>query len=598
MSSKIRIVFIYLFTIYALPALSQTAGKNFSSPVADANLVLPPAWAFGLLYGSYTNQRQTINRIEEIKKHHYPIDAYWIDSWFWSYADKGKGPKKFIDFVADTISYPNRKRMWKYMHDNDIKGGFWTWDCIEQTGNEKAFEQFKDKGYFSKIFINKDAWHNSSTSTAMFEKANKNAGTPTGNIDFDNPEAVAFFKQKMKPFFDEGADFIKLDRTDNINTCKTMFEMSQQFGKETKGRGFLLSHSGGTDNENYKKYPAKWTDDTRSDWTVEKPTVEFNPWVPHVAFKENIAMYTDPKKSTSRIPFLTNDLGGFDMGKTNKPDEELYIRWLQFSMFCPITEVFSQPENPTSNLAWKYSNRADSIFRFYTHLRMRMFPYIYSSAHLCRIEGKPMIGKIQGNLYEFTLGSELLAAPVYEKGAITQKVFLPEGKWVNYWSGETLQGNSEYTVPAPIGKVPLFIKQGSIIPMREYASSIERGNNNVLSLQVYPGADGRFNLVEDDGTSNDYLKGSYASTVMELKNRRNGFVLTIDPLQGFYKTVVMKRKWILYFHCPGKPLQVTLNGKPVMFSYNTIKKIAAVKTALLPVSRPVVFETKYPAHFN
>ena len=97
-------------------------------------------------------------------------------------------------------------------------------------------------------------------------------------------------------------------------------------------------------------------------------------------------MYTDPEKATSKIPFLTNDLGGFDMGKTNKPDEELYIRWLQFSMFCPITEVFSQPENPTSNLAWKYSGRADSIFRFYSHLRMQLFPYIYSSAQLSRIE--------------------------------------------------------------------------------------------------------------------------------------------------------------------------------------------------------------------
>ena len=366
MRGKIEILVFYLFAVCALPAYSQktTNHKNDHPVVSDTNLVLPPSWAFGVLYGAYTNQQQTINRIEEIKKHDYPIDAYWIDSWFWSYADKGKGPKKFIDFVADTISYPNRKNMWKFMHDNDIKGGFWTWDCIEQTGNEKAFEQFKDKGYFSKIFINNNSWHNNSTSTAMFEKGNKNAGTPTGNIDFDNPKAVAFFKQKMKPFFDEGADFIKLDRTDNINTCKAMFEMSQEFGTETKGRGFLLSHSGGTDNETYKKYPAKWTDDTRSDWTVEKPTIEFNPWVPHVAFKENIAMYTDPEKATSRIPFLTNDLGGFDMGKTDKPDEELYIRWLQFSMFCPITEVFSQPENPTSNLAWKYSGRADSIFRF------------------------------------------------------------------------------------------------------------------------------------------------------------------------------------------------------------------------------------------
>ncbi len=426
MKSKLQIVVFYLFTVcVCLPAYSQVKNSDEQFAVADTNLVLPPSWAFGVLYGGYTNQQETIDRVKEIKNHDYPIDAYWIDSWFWSYADKGRGPKKFIDFIADTTSYPNRKAMWSFLQQNGIKGGFWIWDCIEKTGNEEAFKEFKDKGYFSKIFINNDSWHNNSTSTAMFEKGKKHSGTPTGNIDFDNPNAVAFFKQKMKHFFDEGADFIKLDRTDKINTCKAMFEMSQEFGKETKGRGFMLSHSGGTDNDAYERYPGKWTDDTRSDWTIEKPTVKFNPWVPHVAFKENIAMYTDPQKSTSKIPFLTNDMGGFDMGKTDKPSEELYIRWLQFSMFCPITEVFSQPENPTSNLAWKYSARADSIFRFYSHLRMQLFPYIYSAAELRRIKGNPIIGKIPGHLYEFTLGPELLVAPVYEQGATSRKVFLP-----------------------------------------------------------------------------------------------------------------------------------------------------------------------------
>ncbi len=592
MKSKIKIAVICLFTGCFLTANSQTINHVYSA-VADSNLVLPPSWAFGVLYGAYTDQTQTINRIEEIKKHNYPIDAYWIDSWFWSYADKGRGPKKFIDFVADTASFPDRAFMWKFMQGNDIKGGFWTWDCIEKTGNEDAFNEFKDKGYFSKIFINKDTWHNNSTSTAMFEKGNKNAGTPTGNIDFDNPKAVAFFKQKMKHFFDEGADFIKLDRTDKISICKAMFEMSQQFGKETKGRGFMLSHSGGTENEAYKKYPGKWTDDTRSDWTVEKPTVQFNSWVPHVAFKENIAMYTDPQKSTSKIPFLTNDLGGFDMGKTDKPNEELYIRWLQFSIFCPITEVFSQPENPTSNLAWKYSSRADSIFRFYSHLRMQLFPYIYSAAESRRLKGTPIIGKIPGHLYEFTLGPGLLIAPVYEQGATSRKVFLPAGKWINYWTGKKLKGNSEYLVSAPIDKVPLFVKQGSVIPMRKYASSIERGDNQTLILQVYPGDNGSFDLIEDDGSSNDYLKGKLALTRMELKNSRRGFTLTIQPVNGDYRGMNQDRKWVLNIHCVKKPKFIKFNQQRLYFSFNSHTHIASVETAIRSMHEVSKFEVSY-----
>ncbi len=573
-----------------IAAKSQTAGDLLSKrTVADSNIILPPAWAFGVMYGGYTNQQETINRIAEIKKHHYPIDAYWIDSWFWSYADKGAGPQKYIDFVADTVAYPSRSKMWTYLQRNNIKGGFWLWDCILETGNEKAFNDFKQKGFFSSIYLNTNSWHNGSRSTAMFQNGKEQKGTQCGNIDFDNPLAVAYFKQKMKPFFDEGADFIKLDRTSKISICKAMFEMSQEFGKETKGRGFILSHTDGQETEAYKRYPTKWTDDTRSHWTIEKPLVDFNSWVPNVALKENIAMYTNPKSRTAEIPFLANDLGGFDMGKTNKPEEELYIRWLQFSMLNPVTEVFSQPENPTANLAWMYSKRADSIFRNYAHWRMQMFPYIYSYAHRSRIEGKHMIGKIPGHLYQYMFGDELLAAPVYEKGAINQKVFLPAGKWINYQTGEPLQGNAEHTVAAPLHQIPLFVKQGAIIPMRNYASSIEKGNNNILVLDVYPGADGSFNLLEDDGISNDYLKGIYASTSMKLSNNAGKLLLQINAVEGTYAGMKPTTKWIIHIHCPTAPTQIIFNNKRLKFSFDKVNKIAVASAPAYLVKRPSSF---------
>jgi len=580
------------------PAKSQTvSGKLWKHPIPetlDTNLILPPAWAFGVLYGGYTDQQGTIDRIREIKAHDYPIDSYWIDSWFWSYAEKGMGPKKFIDFVADTIGYPDRPKMWEFMKESNIKGGFWIWDCILQTGNEKAFNDFNSRGYFSNTYIETGAWHNYSRSTAMFEAGNDTKkGTLCGNIDFDNPLAVKYFKVRMKHFFDEGADFIKLDRTSKISVCKTMFEMSQEFGKETKGRGFMLSHSFETDNEAYKKYPTKWTDDTRSDWTVENPLVKFNPWVPNIAFKENIAMFTDPKRTSSKIPFLTNDLGGFDMGLTSKPEEELYIRWLQFSMFNPITEIFSQPENPTANMAWLYSDRADTIFRFYSHLRLQLFPYLYSYAHLTRLKGENMIRKIPGQLYEFMLGNELLVAPVYEKGATSRKVFLPEGNWINYWTGGQISGNAEMKVLTPIDQIPLFVRAGSIIPMREYASSIEKGNNETIILHIYPGDNGRFQLIEDDGTSNDYLKGIYGSTIIELKNSFDKIIVKISPLEGSYNGMAISRKWILNIHCNETPKKIRMNQQKLKFSYDKVMKIAIVETSNHSVKKLLDFEVSY-----
>jgi len=535
---------------------------------ADTNVVLPPAWAFGVLYGGYTNQQQTIERIQKIEAHDYPIDAYWIDSWFWSFDDHGIGPEKFIDFVADTVSFPDRKAMWNFMQERHIKGGFWVWDCILKTGNEEAFNAFDEKGYFSKVYLNKNSWHNKGTSTAMFQEANKHPGTLCGNIDFNRPKAVALFKKNMKHFFEEGADFLKLDRTDKISVCKAMFEMSQEFGKETKGRGFLLSHSGGTNNDEYKRYPTKWTDDTRSDWTVEKPTKKFDPWVPRVAFKETIAMYIDSDQATSKIPFLTNDTGGFDMGKTDSPDEELYIRWLEFSMFTPITEVFSQPENPTSNLAYNYSEKADSIFRFYSHLRMQLFPYIYSYAHLTRLNGVNMIRKISDHLYEYQLGKEMLVAPVYQQGATSREVYLPEGKWYNYWIGKVADGGDSLLVDAPLNQIPLFVRQGAIIPRRNYASSIEKGTNDTLQLQLYTGSESSFSLIEDDGTSNDYLKGIYAESKLQLKDTTNADVLTIHPASGSFSGMKDQRVWQLQIRSEKPVAEINMNGKSLAFQKN------------------------------
>jgi alpha-glucosidase (family GH31 glycosyl hydrolase) len=584
-----------LFTILFLKVDAQSSiHLQNREVVADTNLILPPSWAFGILYGGYTNQQETIDRIKEIKKHNYPIDAYWIDSWFWSYTEKGKGPQKYIDFVADTIAFPDRSKMWDFLQKNNIKGGFWTWDCILETGNEKAFTDFKAKGYFSNIYDETNTWHNNSFSTAMFQDTkDKKKATLCGNINFDDPQAVLYFKQQMKHFFDEGADFIKLDRTAKVGTSKTMFEISQEFGKETKGRGFMLAHSFDTDNEEYKRYPAKWTDDTRSDWTVEKPLVKFAEWAPAVAFKENIAMFTNPVKPSSKIPFLANDLGGYTVGNVSKPEEELYIRWLQFSMFNPIVEVFSEPENITSNLPWKYSERADSVFRFYAQLRMQLFPYIYSYALRSRIEGNHMIGKFPEHIYQYTFGDELLLVPVYERGAVTQKVYIPEGNWINYWTGEEMKGNEEYTVSAPVHEVPLFVKQGAIIPMRNYASSIEKGNNNTLTLHVYPGAEGSFNLLEDDGISNDYLNGIYASTIIELKNSTGKFVLTINPIQGNYSGMSPTRNWILYIHSSESPKQISLDRKSLKFRYNKVNKIAIVETSQLQVKKLLDFEVSY-----
>lgn len=544
---------ISLFASCQSTSLLSSNPENYkqvlNQPI-DTIVRIPPAWAFGVLYGGYTDQKQSLQTIEEIMAHEYPIDAYWIDSWFWSYKDKGSGPKKYIDFIADSVSYPDRKAMWNFMQERHIKGGFWVWDCIQENGNETVYRAFDSLGYFSSKYLNTNPWHNNSSTTAMFESGTTaRKGTWCGNIDFQNPEAVAYFKEKMKPFFDEGADFVKLDRTSDLHTVKAVFEMSQEWGLESKGRGFTLSHSGDTNNPDYKRYPTKWTDDTRSDWNMSHPTKVFNDWVPKVAFKENIHLYTDPILPTSNIPYLTNDTGGFDMGITEFPDEELYIRWVQFSTFTPIMEVFSQPENPTRNLAYKYSKQADSIFKTYTHLRMKLFPYLYSYALAVRIEGKKMIQPLRDEKEVYYFGNELLVAPVFEKQGRMRSIDLPKGFWTNFLTSEKYVGGKMVDVKAPLDQIPLLVKSGSIIPMRDYQPQIEVGSNEKIILHVFPGEDTVFKLYEDDGMSNDYLENAITLTEIQLKQiDKEHFKISILPSKGDFVGFNEHRIWQFVIH--------------------------------------------------
>lgn len=565
-------IFTKLLFLTIIPILLISCQKDFKKnsqlskinlKIADSSVVLPPSWAFGYIYGTYTNQEQSVNLINNIIGHDYPIDAFWIDSWIWDWQNGGKGPDKYIDFIGDTISYPNRKEFWSFMETNNIKSGMWVWDCILKTGNEEAYEDFKTRGFFKNEYINTNSWHNGSRTTIMDGNAVKVEGTWCGNIDFENPEAVAYFKERMSHFFDDGLDFLKLDRTDAVPVVKAMFELTQEKGKETKGRGFAFSHSNGVETGEYKKYPGKWTDDTRSDWSAFKHKRTFQPWIPKVGLKENIAMYTDLKKHYYKIPFLANDLGGFAVSEDGFIDEELYIRWSQFAAFVPLTTPFSQPENKSGNIAFNISKRADSIFRTFSHLKMKLFPYIYTYAHKSRIDGINTIRPIKNDLYTYHFGDNFLVAPIYEEGSRSRLVHFPEDdNWINYWTGKEYTGGTNDTIEANINIIPLFVKKGAIIPMRSYSRSIIAGTNDFLELHLYPGENSAFQLIEDDGSSNEYLNGFFAITDLEMVNLSDSsFKLTINPVKGNYEGMNEIRKWQVYVHSNKKYDEIKIGSQ-------------------------------------
>jgi alpha-glucosidase (family GH31 glycosyl hydrolase) len=280
-------------------------------------------------------------------------------------------------------------------------------------------------------------------------------------------------------------------------------------------------------------------------------------------YKQNVEMVAWPKRFQYDVPFLTHDAAGFRIIGSNDNGEELFIRWIQFSLFNPVTEIFQSLFNSHANLAWQFSPRANDMFVELSHLKMRLFPYIYSYAHLTRQTGKKMIQGDGIHRHQYLFGNELLVGPVVDKGAVTKEMFFPEGKWFDYYSGKQYDGNQSVKVEAPLTRIPLFVRAGAIIPMREYARSVEMGTNNRLTLDVYPSGHSGFTLFEDDGTSNDYLTGGFATTKFECKQSAGNITFVIHPFKGSFNGMPVSRNWTLKINQASAPKSINLNNRTV-----------------------------------
>jgi alpha-glucosidase len=293
--------------------------------------------------------------------------------------------------------------------------------------------------------------------------------------------------------------------------------------------------------------------------------------------RENIAVVADPKRSTYGAAFLANDTGGYDTFGDGTPTEELFVRWLQFSSLNTLTTFFSFAASPTRNHPYAYSPDAQAVARQYLHLRMRLFPYLYTAALDTRLTGRKPVQGDGVHEYQYLLGPALLVAPVFTPSTVTREVFLPEGRWYDWDTDRVYEGNRTVTVDAPLEKLPLFVRAGALVPLRDYASSIAAGTNARLTLEAWPGpAASSYTLREDDGTSNDYLDGGFASTGLNLAARDGRTTLEILPVQGKYAGMAPERQWTVRLHDQPAPKAVRLDGRPLEFTYDAAERVVTV----------------------
>ena len=316
----------------------------------------------------------------------------------------------------------------------------------------------------------------------------------------------------------------------------------------TNTRPYIVCRSG---HCGIQRYAQTWAGDNLTCWD---------------SLKYNIA--TILGMSLSGVANQGCDIGGF-YGPS--PEAELMVRWIQNGIFQPRFSIHSTNTDNTVTEPWMYGDCTDYI-REAIGLRYQLSPYLYSLMERAHETGlpimEPMCSAFQEDVkcYEegvdFMLGDSLLVANVVEKGAVSRKVYLPEGEtFYDFYTRAAYEGGRTVELPVDLGSIPLFVRSGAIIPMAEdRLDNLKTQQAEHIRILCAADRDGRFELYEDDGISMDYEKGGCLKTSITMTA---GERTVLDFHQeGHYETAV-KTLYLDMIHREKAPYWVKADGETI-----------------------------------
>ena len=267
----------------------------------------------------------------------------------------------------------------------------------------------------------------------------------------------------------------------------------------------------------------------------------------------------------SGIPYWGTDIGGFfhPIPETG----ELYARWFQLGAFSPIFRSHGWVWR--EHVPWAHGPEVEAICRRYAELRYRLLPYTYTLAWHAHTRGLPLMRPLVLNYpedprvwtlgHEFLWGDDLLVAPVTREGATAWPVYLPAGRWHDFWTGACYEGPAGITLPAPLDRLPLLVRAGAILPMGPVVQHTGERPLDEVTLLIYPEGVSRFELYEDDGRSNGYRQGRSALTPLECAVGPGHVTVRIGEPVGDRSMVPAGRRYVLRLRMD-RPVSVTVDG--------------------------------------
>ena len=565
-----------------------------------------PLWTYGFWQSKerYKTAAETESIVDQYRALQVPLDGiiqdwqYWGSNYLWN----------AMDFLSE--DFVNGPQMIKNVHQKHAHFMISIWASFgPQT---QQFRELDAKG----LLMPFETWPQSGISHIWPPVMKYPSGVKV--YDAFQPEARAIYWKYLKTLYDYGTDAWWMDSTDpdffnpresdyehkvyggtwrsqrNAFPLETVRGIYQSQRKDDRGkRIFIMTRSSYAGQQHYGSN--MWSGDVASSWDMLRKQVPAG-----LSF------------TLTGNPNFNTDIGGFFCGSYNTKGpasaprnpqfQELYVRWMQYGLFCP---VFRSHGADAPREIWQFGKKGEPVYDAIEQtirLRYRLIPYLYSTAWQVTSNNdsymRPLFAdfaadkKVWDVTDEFLFGRSILAAPILNPQYTEEKIiredamtgwdrkdvrgqkedgrsidwsvshqvtkYLPKGAtWYDFWTGKTYKGGQDITFATSFNQVPMFVRAGSILPLGPEMQWVGEKTWNNLELRVYPGADGQFTLYEDEGDNYHYEKGVYSTIQMKWNDRTR--TLTILDRQGSYPGMLQSRQFTIVLP-DGTSKTVTYDG--------------------------------------
>lgn len=477
-------------------------------------------WAYGFVQSKdrYRSAKELLDVASEYRERRVPLDLI-VQDWFWW---KRQGDPEYADaYLKPLADVPAALRK---LHAEQVHAMISVWAKFDPASHN--YEEMKRRGF---IIPGADVYD--ATNPAARDYYWDHLVGVKFREGWD-----AFWLDSSEPEIWNGQSDAALDplhlsigngaRYTNVFPLMHCGGVHDHWRRETdRKRVFILTRSAFLGQQRYAT--TVWSGDVIGTW---------------MTFRRQIAAGLNFQMSG--LPYWTTDIAGYgwpyERDTRDPAYEELYVRWFQYGVFCPILRTHGHRVNDTNEL-FSYGTRTPMIIR-YDKLRYRLLPYTYSLAwRVTRDDytvqrGLPMDWpqdeRVRDVGDQFMFGPAFLVAPVTEPGAGSRSVYLPQAvAWYDFWTGKRLSGTEIIEVAAPLERIPLFVRGGSIVPLGPVVQDAE-DPWDLLEVRVYPGANGEFEWYADAGDTYDYEKGEHR--IVLLRWDETARTLVVGEGQGSY----------------------------------------------------------------